>query len=571
MARIHTLKISNYKGIKSFEQIFGVADFVCLIGRGDSGKTTILQAISAVLSPLWNYNFYDTDFHNCNIEEPIEIEVSLYDLPSELLTENKFGLYKRLLTSKGEITDDITQEDSGDNMDILTIRLQVFKDLEPKWFVVNGRENQEPKEISANDRSKLNVFLVSDYFDRHFSWSKGNPLYSLSKQYDLDYEKDSPILDAFRGAKNKIDNTPFDRFNKIIEDVETSASYFGLDIKNTRTTIDFKDISLNEDKICLHDEKIPFRQRGKGSKRLLSIAIQSELVKSGGIVLIDEIEQGLEPDRARFLVNRLKKQNAGQIFLTTHSSNVIVELDAENIYLAKKNENKLVCFGEEFQGFLRKNPEAFFTKRVLICEGATEVGICRALNEYRILNGKENFALCGVGIVDGMGSNFVDYSIKFKEAGFDVCVFCDSDVDSINRKKEELIKLGITIVDSENNKAIEQQLFDDLPWNSVRELIDYAIADKSVESIKTLVTNQYSGEFPIDWYTTDSAEIRKALGKASTLKKDKKDGEIEDKAWFKRIDHGESIGKIWFESLNELDGKRLKLEYEGLSNWLDNV
>lgn len=29
-------------------------DFVCLLGRGDSGKTTILDAISLVLSPNWN-------------------------------------------------------------------------------------------------------------------------------------------------------------------------------------------------------------------------------------------------------------------------------------------------------------------------------------------------------------------------------------------------------------------------------------------------------------------------------------------------------------------------------------
>ena len=56
---------------------------------------------------------------------------------------------------------------------------------------------------------------------------------------------------------------------------------------------------------------------GKGSKRLLSMAIQLALAKAGGIVLIDEIEQGLEPDRIRTIINKLSQVETGQIFVTT--------------------------------------------------------------------------------------------------------------------------------------------------------------------------------------------------------------------------------------------------------------
>jgi len=79
-----------------------MTDFICLIGRGDSGKTTILEAISAVILPSWNLSFYDTDFHNGNISNPTEIEATLYDLPVQLLQENKYGLCKIFLTKKGE-------------------------------------------------------------------------------------------------------------------------------------------------------------------------------------------------------------------------------------------------------------------------------------------------------------------------------------------------------------------------------------------------------------------------------------------------------------------------------------
>lgn len=68
MAKIHTLKISNYRGIKKLEHVFDTKSFICLIGRGDSGKTTLLQAIAAVLSPNWDYKFYDSDFYEGKIE-----------------------------------------------------------------------------------------------------------------------------------------------------------------------------------------------------------------------------------------------------------------------------------------------------------------------------------------------------------------------------------------------------------------------------------------------------------------------------------------------------------------------
>ena len=112
MAKIHSLKISNFKGIKYFESVFGMQDFICIIGRGDSGKTTILDAISAVLSSNWNLIFYDTDFYNGDITNPIEIETTLYELPNILIQESKFGLHSRGIDKTNNyIHDDIKNDD----------------------------------------------------------------------------------------------------------------------------------------------------------------------------------------------------------------------------------------------------------------------------------------------------------------------------------------------------------------------------------------------------------------------------------------------------------------------------
>ncbi len=558
MAKIHSLKISNFRGIQKLEQVFGITDFVCLIGRGDSGKTTILEAISAVLSPSWNLTFYDTDFFNGDIEAPIEIEVSIYDLPKDLIQENKYGLFIRGLDKS---TDLIYDDILDDHETILTLKLIVEKDLEPKWFVVNNREKQDPIEIRASDRANLNVFLVSDYIDRHFSWNKGNPLYSLLKQEKPHDEKNNVIIEALREAKGKIDSSPFNHLDSIVEKIKTSASNFGIDISNTTTTIDFKDFSIKDGRICLHEDKIPFRQKGKGSKRLISIAIQTELAKTGGILLIDEIEQGLEPDRAQHLARTLKNNNKGQIFITTHSRDVLVELNANDLFKVKKNAQNLYSFDISLQSCIRSNPEAFFSERVLVCEGPTEIGICRGLNNFRMQNGKDNVSFLGVRFADGRGSSQVEYAQGFLMSGYKVCLFCDSDVEAINIQKEELIKTGISIVDCDINKSIETHLFDDLPWNAIKELIEYRIGEKDEESVKQSISSKFVGQFPLDWKNSDSLEMREAIYKSSISKK---------KEWFKRTDHGEFVGSVICNYLNEIKEKKLGNQIQELSKWIDN-
>lgn len=555
MAKIHTLKIRNFRCLKKFKHVFNDSDLVCLIGRGDSGKTTILNAISAVLSPNWNYYFYDTDFYNGNIDNPIIIEVTLCDLPAELLSDSKFGLYKQLINKDNEIVDDILSEDLEGSQDALTIKLIVNSDLEPRWYVVNDREQQEEIEIKASDRAKLNVFIVSDYLDRHFSWSKGTPLYSLLKQMEVNIETDKIITEANRKAKNSIKGSDsFRSFNQILENIRLAASKLGLSSGDLEAFIDFKDSLIKEGSITLHNGNIPFRLKGKGTKRLLSIAIQLELAKQGGIILIDELEQGLEPDRAKFLAKCLKDKNKGQVFITTHSSNILVELDAKHIFLKNIDTKKLYSFEEDFQGCIRNNPEAFFARKVIVCEGATEVGICRALNTYRIQEEKENLALLGVAYVDGKGDNFINYCIKLKKAGFDVCAFCDSDKSEINDEKENLKLEGIFIVDCDKNKSIEQQLFSELPWSRVQRLVNYVIREKSEQSILD-VTEKASIDELIG---EDNCEIRILLGvKSKTY------------GWYKRIDHGEVIGSYWFNSLSGLEGTTLKSEYDKLTSWIN--
>jgi energy-coupling factor transporter ATP-binding protein EcfA2 len=511
-------------------------------------------------------NFYDNDFYNCNLQNSIKIEITLKEIPTELMIEDKFGLLLRGLDKDGKVVDDIEEAVEP----ALTIRLEVGRNLEPVWSVITEREI-EIKLISASDRAKFNSFLVSDYLDRHFTWGKGSPLYSLLMQETQEEEDDSTMLDALREAKLKIDGSPFSKFDPVINKIKKNAESFGIDISKARTTIDFKDLVIIDGRVCLHDSTIPFRQKGKGSKRLISMAIQDTIAEAAGIVLIDEIEQGLEPDRVQSLVNTLKKKNKGQIFITTHSRDVLVELDATDLLLVKENSHALTRVNPTLQGLLRKNPEAFFAKKVVVGEGATEIGICRALSDFRIRNGQKNSAYLGVRFADGSGNQTAEYCEGLIELGLPTSLFCDSDVTEINAKKAGLIAKGVKIFDWKDSDSIEMAIIKDLPFPILKKIFELAVQIR-FENDPTLnlaqheanmwdsVKAHFGSECPASMaVVADSVDLRNALGISASKNQ-----------WFKRQDKSYRLGEIIFENIAQIpDNTLLKKNLLDLSTWID--
>ena len=514
MTRIVELEIENFRGISTFSQKFN-RDVVCLVGRGDAGKSTMLDAIIYVLSSAWNLPIYDTDFYGLNTSNPLVIRVTLFEVPEELLTEGKYGLF---IKGFSQDTGSITPELSEGFVPALTIELRVEGDLEPKWHVLSGRAGQT-KEISSRDRAKLNCFMISDYVDSHFSWNKGNPLYALFKSEDPDEQQEKLVLEALREAKSKLDSAAFDHFESVTGTVKDSAARLGLNVNEIQTTLDFKDINIKEGKVSLHLGNVPFRLMGKGSRRLASMAIQTAIARSGGIALIDEIEQGLEPDRIKHVVRALKAGSPGQVIMTTHSRDVVTELEVQNLLVLHSDRSTGALKSEyldidngKLKGVVRACPEAFFATKVIVCEGATEVGICRAIDQFRIASGKTPMSFNGCAYVDGTGSSFSVRAMNISEAEMSVSVLCDSDIDpKLNPSKDDMKGASIEIFDCDSGNSIEAQVFQDLPWNSVLEAVDYVMQahGRTAESIDDALKTKRNPAtaFSDNWRESDTGRL----------------------------------------------------------------
>lgn len=566
MSHLYSLSIQHYRGIKNLKVSFGNTKFVAIIGRGDSGKTTILKAISAVLSPNWNLSFNDWDFYNCETEEPIVIEAVVKDLPDELIKQGKYGLCMGFLKD-GIITyniEDIHEEEQDQYEKVLTIRLKVTDNLEPQWTVVHGPMLDQETEINSNDRAKLKMYQISDYIDNHFSFSKGSPLFSLFRQNLEDKNAtEKKIIEMVRKSYKAIKNeNVFEEFDGVKKTILEQAKGLGLNLNELSTLLEFKENAYSESNITLHSDNIPYRLHGKGSKRLLSIAIQKGLVDDGGIVLIDELEQGMEPDRSRNLARLLKQTKIGQVLVTTHSRSVLAEVAASSLFLLT-NDQKVVTFEDNYgdQSVLRAQPEAFFARRIICCEGKTEFGIIRALDDH--LQNNRGFGLAVQGVVylncKGEGASFA-IAERLKNKGFTVCIFADNDIEDLEKKKNYVNAQGVKTVLCDKGKCIESMLFTYLPWEAVCSLVQCAVDNKNHQAIFDCIPFKDIDEIKSVSEEDAQRKAREELSMASNKGK-----------WYKNIDAGEGVGKIWFDYLGDLEPNcGLKKEYDDLIKWLGN-
>jgi hypothetical protein len=291
--RIHYLQVHHFRGIEHLDwKVRG--NFVCLVGPGDSTKSTVLDAIEFALLPRWNPSFDDTDFNGTDTSKPISITVTVGDLPQEFMDEDQFGLELRGWSE----TDGLHDEPLEGDAPVLSIRLVVDESLEPKWTVVNDRK-PDGRTISHKDRERLGMARLGSSFDWHLSWRRGSV---LSRITDVGGDKADGIAlilagaaraarEGFEPGKLTVLSDAARKAQELAQDIGVSAS------KKYQPHLDFQSVNVNLGGVALHDGDIPLRKVGLGSRRLLSVALQREVAKSGGVTRLKKFRA--EPRRYR--------------------------------------------------------------------------------------------------------------------------------------------------------------------------------------------------------------------------------------------------------------------------------
>ncbi|TKB87868.1 MAG: DUF2813 domain-containing protein, partial [Nitrospira sp.] len=434
--KIRHMEIRNFRGIKSLSwHVRG--DFNCIIGAGDACKTTILTALDYALSPRITLTLDDADFFNQDVTQDIVIQVTLAEWNEsdleirDFFCESKFAQYKCGLTEAGPIP-----EPQISGVVAISLSLRIDKSLEPKWSIVKGRdegEEQDKKPIYAVDRAVLKLSRLDLFSDFHFSWGRNTILTRLSSENSVNLNSVLSTLSREMRQSNVSGHESIVACQTVADTIKKEAENTGVKLASLSPKIDVQRQSMTAGAISLHDNNVPLRHKGNGSKRLIAAAMQIKLHDGKNIALIDEIEVGLEPHRIRGLIHRLRKSDQ-QIFTTTHSPVVIRELNTaeSELYVCRCDTAGTVTLESmgtvpDIQGQVRTNAEAFLGSKIVACEGLTEIGCLRAYDLYRWdENSPPVWSLATSYFNCNGGGNIKLVCPKLLQLGYRTAVVCDN-------------------------------------------------------------------------------------------------------------------------------------------------
>ncbi|WP_294216232.1 ATP-dependent endonuclease [uncultured Sphingomonas sp.] len=539
MAAIRQVRVRRFRGVRetTWAPLSGLN---AIIGAGDTGKSTLLDAVELALAPRRNMTFSDADFWQLDVTEPIDIRVTIGDLPDGLLDIDRYGVMHR----GWDAAENLLSDEPGAGLEVVvTIRLTVDQDLEPRWGLYSDRADADgtTREIPPAERKKLTPTRLGVYANHHLAWGNRS---ILNKLAEMPSGAGGALADAARKARAEFGTAALAQVQDALDIVHAVAEKAGISGALEATALlDAHGISFSGGTIALHDkEGVPLRNLGVGSSRLLIAGLQAAAGEASPFVLVDEVEHGLEPHRIIRLLHTLGSKDGSptrQVFLTTHSAVVVRELSAGQLWRAADDGSGHVMMsrtdgGVESQKTLRACAEAFLAPQVIVCEGPTEIGLLRGLDVYRDETGEPTLAALGAAFADGAGDNMINRACAFADLGYRTALLRDCDKPFTAAQLGKLTTAGVTQFHWDEGLSTEQALCLSLPDDEIEKLVEMALEECGKDKVNSDLHVQ-SAALNADMFSTligFGIDERMHLGAAA-----KKGG------WFKNVTLGERVGR----------------------------
>lgn len=451
-----------------------------LIGRNDSGKTAIVDAIKYVLRThsyerIW---ISPEDFHHD--ERWFRIELKF-----EGFSDEEAGNFPRLLGWEG----------TGENSKpFLRLVYMVERDESGKIRPVDvlAGPGESTSTLEAFQKEKLKVTYLKPLRDAQAELvpKRGSRLSRILMGHEAfkDRQEDHPLIgdiETFKCAienyfkgKNDADEVIDEGKGKALkEEIDSLISDFYSDEKSSRFSVLETQLHqlLEKLKLSLEGEVNP----GLGSLNRLFIATELlHLEKENGeglrLGLIEELEAHLHPQAQMRIVSSLQKKKNVQTILTTHSTLLGSKIELDNLILCdgksafslRRGKTKLKPDDYEFLEWFLDATKAnlFFALGVIIVEGISEELLLPAFAMHMRATKKikQDITSSGVSIVNVGNTGFLHYSrIFLREAEgekLDIPVSVLTDVDVRHYKKTPKL-------DSDGKQEIEngKRLWEYLP------------------------------------------------------------------------------------------------------------
>jgi putative ATP-dependent endonuclease of OLD family len=562
--QIRRLWINNFRGVRRLDWKIPLSQqLTVLVGPGDTGKSTILEAIHLLLGDRWMVGFTDTDFYGADVEKPIVIEGLIVDIPDPLKKDTALGLSLSGVDDEGEL-----HQDPEDGLEpALLVRLSVDASLEPKWCVARSSGDQQP--LSTAQRRFFSTFKVDDRTDAQLRWSRTSPLGRLSAQ---DGSEREALAAAARAARDALAGHENSALSALAEKVQQRANKLGGgSFVNMRPGLDTSR-SATGAALALYEDAIPLTSYGLGSRRLASLAVQQLAAGERSVAVIDELESGLEPHRAvRLLTYLMANDEYSQVIITTHSPVLVEHAELSNLATVQNEEGvatvtSLRASSDLMQRLRRNSPSSLLARRVVVVEGKTEHGIIlECIDTWDAERGKQGLSTAageGVAVVDaGNGSEAVRKAEALLGLGLAAAALLDNDDRTVDAAVRSAQGAGVRVIRWMNGENTETQLCSSLSCSALTALIELGSdlrhgTDTVLQDLSSVDPERPVSSLDVkDWLDAGITieEARNRVAQAASGRK-----------WFKTVDGGRDFARFVLARYEDS-------EVSGLTTGLDQV
>jgi putative ATP-dependent endonuclease of OLD family len=511
--KIEKIKITNYKLLRDVELELNEGTNI-FVGQNDSGKSSILEAISIVTTGKLDGYVFERQI-KANIFNSIvrkEYVESLKYYPDVL--EPPQILFEAYCENA-----DVNREYAGTNNfyneDVPGIRVLVSFDSEYANTYCKMLKCGDIYDIPIEFYKVTYTYFKGEKVIYRFCPLKAAIIDTTRKDYSyvvdrfvseniteyLSGQEQVDLSTAYRKSRNYFHTN--DTVIKLNESVKKNVH-----IGERTISIDLKEEDIDDWKkqMSIVVDDTPFENIGFGSQNIIKIELAlKHTTEQVNMVLMEEPENNLSFTNMQKLLKHIQKSNDKQIFISTHSSFVANKLGLENLFVINcGNAVSLRKLNEQAKRYFKKLPgydtlRLVLAEKVILVEGPTDdLIIQRAfIDENGVLPSEQGIDII---VVDSLAfKRYSDIAILMKKK---VRIVTDNDgsiqENVINKYADYLGSEYIEIVHETNEalRTIEPSIVDvncenSIPTESFKQAISKSnsMMKKSKDQILDFMKN----------------------------------------------------------------------------------
>lgn len=388
------LTIERFRGIQALTWL-PATGVNLILGGGDAGKTTILDAVALLLAPTNAVSLSDADYFARALADGFNIEAAMSLPPALAAAQTIKPAWQWEWKNNALVVPAIGEEGPPGDL-VYVLRVTGTPELELLYEVV--QPNGECDHLSVALRRAIGIIRLSgdDRNDRDLRLVQGSALDRLLSDRGLRSRMGNKL------AQTDVEAELQAEARTALEELDASFKSKGLPHDLDLAVTGAQGITITALIGLTADQRgvqLPLSNWGSGTRRLSALAIAEKNQNDQSITLVDEVERGLEPYRQRALVEKLQGGDA-QAFITTHSTSAVSAATASALWYLDHAGAIGRLDSAKVSAHQVRDPEAFLSRFTIIAEGATEVGFVRVLLRRALGAPLPNY---GILVSDGTG------------------------------------------------------------------------------------------------------------------------------------------------------------------------